>query len=89
MCHSCDNPICVNPAHLFVSDQSGNSADKMSKRREARGERLAKKLSGSAVEEIRSLAASGFVQEVIAARFGVEQSTISRVVHGLRWADRR
>lgn len=27
VCHSCDNPICINPNHLFIGDAKINNAD--------------------------------------------------------------
>jgi hypothetical protein len=82
VCHTCDNPLCCNPAHLFLGTSADNNADKMQKGRHFSysGERnpLAK-LTDAQAEEVARRARSGESQRALAAEFGVSQPAVSRL----------
>lgn len=88
VCHTCDNPPCVNPAHLFVGTQRDNLLDMTSKgrRRHAIGENASSaKLTAVDVVEIRHMYAAGIGYQRIGATFGIHQSTVSAIVSCRTW----
>lgn len=91
--HSCDNPPCVNPAHLFLGTLAENVADMMAKGRHrngvSRGEANGRaKLTAGQVDEIRGRARGGGESRAALARiFGVSWPTIDRIVRGTRWRE--
>lgn len=91
VCHRCDNPPCVNPAHLFVGTQKENIRDCVVKGRAKRASVSGEanpnaKISAADVSAIRARLASGEKQRVIAADFGLRQTTISAIKHGSLWS---
>lgn len=76
ICHHCDNPPCVNPSHLFVSNNQGNMDDMRWKGRAKRGTSLDPKL----IEEILMMRREGKTYKVISQRCGVSLSTAHRIV---------
>jgi hypothetical protein len=85
VCHSCDNPPCVNPAHLFLGTPADNAADREVKgrRKSLVGERHQNaKLTWADVCEVRRLYADGLLQRQIAERFGVTQPLVSMILSG-------
>jgi len=56
VCHTCDNPACVRPEHLFLGTAQENTDDKVSKNKQAKGELHGiSKLTEAQVKEIREL----------------------------------
>lgn len=82
--HTCDNPRCCNARHLRVGTQRDNILDSIHKGRHNCFGR--QKLDASKVREIRTLAARGVLQRVIAAKFNIGRSAISGIVHGTSWS---
>lgn len=83
VCHRCDNPPCVNPAHLFLGTVIDNMRDMSTKGRAPRGERAGGvKLTEAQVRDIRASTKSG---SDLAREYGVSRSCISTIVTGQRW----
>ena len=87
VCHTCDNPKCVNPDHLFLGTSKDNQQDMKSKGRHLYGERNTEhKLTEDAVRKIKQLVSDGISQSKIADMFGIQQMTVSRIKRGQRWS---
>jgi hypothetical protein len=86
VCHSCDNPSCCNPKHLFAGTQRQNLEDALVKGRPiiaAPGERNRNaKLSDDLVRLIRSTAGN---TAQLAQWVGVNRATINDVRAGRSW----
>lgn len=87
VCHACDNPGCVNPHHLFLGTPMENVQDKISKGREAWGERSGTaKLTEAEVVTIRRRYALGVPLKDLAAQFKVGVDALRDIVYGQSWA---
>jgi hypothetical protein len=80
-CHTCDNPICVRPDHLYPGTPKQNFDDMM---RRGRSPRRAQKLTVEQVSQIKRMDGD---HETIAAAFGVSRSNISMIKSGKIWRD--
>lgn len=89
VCHRCDNPVCVNPAHLFLGTHAENMADAAAKGRmwQPRGEdNSSAKLTEGDVREIRHLHKVGGLRQVdIAQRFDISRPLVSLIVNRKKW----
>lgn len=85
VCHSCDVPACVNPAHLWLGTNADNVADKVAKGRHhnCAGEHNGNaKLSDAQVTAIRAMRMSGTRRRELAERFGCAPGYVSKLVRG-------
>tara|TARA_R110000796_G_scaffold49573_1_gene118203 strand:- start:231 stop:683 length:453 start_codon:yes stop_codon:yes gene_type:complete len=86
VCHSCDNPSCVNPAHLWAGTGKDNMQDAVQKGRAARGETQgSSKLTAANVLSIREIANGGTTQVKIAEQFNISSAHVSDIVLRKRW----
>lgn len=86
--HTCDNPLCCNPAHLYAGTQVNNMQDRKNRGRQNYrvGSRHGRaKLTEEQVKEIRALKAKGELQYRLAERYGVSAFTLSLIVRRKIW----
>jgi HNH endonuclease len=89
VCHSCDRPICVNPAHLFLGHHEDNMRDMVAKGRSPKplGERHhSAKLTAEQVKEMRAEHARGGVtMRDLAKRSGLDPSSVRAIIRRECW----
>lgn len=88
--HSCDNPPCVNPAHLRAGTIQENNADRILRGRWAHGQTHSRaNLTDKDVLEIRKLYQPGVYRRgtraAIAKLYGVSPATITLIVARTTW----
>jgi hypothetical protein len=95
VCHTCDNPLCVNPDHLYLGTPKDNVNDREKRGRgflsnnyvDYRGEKMGgAKLTWIKVAEIRKLyTTQKITQQELADKFGVGHSIISDIITFKKW----
>lgn len=94
ICHSCDNPACCNPKHLWLGTHQENMDDKMRKGRQGnikqavrRGEAHPNhKLTQSQVDHIRQLYTQGNITlKALGELYDVDISSIHAIIKRVTW----
>lgn len=89
-CHSCDQPSCVNPNHLFPGTQQENLADMHSKGRNRHRSVKCEdnpnaELTAESVLEIRKRHIGGASFKELSEEFSIHQSQIARICRFKSW----
>ena len=79
VCHVCDNPPCVNPAHLFLGTHADNTWDMF-----AKGRHPNKPLAAADIQEIRIAHANGVTLSALARQYGTTQQALGRICRRVR-----
>ena len=88
--HTCDNPPCVNPAHLVIGTLADNTRDMHERGRAGdtalRGTRNhAAKLTPDDVRHLRADRDKGMSWTALGAKYGVDRSTARSAALGHNW----
>lgn len=92
VCHSCDNPACCAPDHLWLGTNRENQIDAVDKGRRPiirhKGENNPRaKLTERQAREVIALITSGKQNVEIATIYGVDHATVSAIRRGKSWPD--
>ena len=82
VCHRCDNPSCVNPAHLFLGTAKDNMDDKIAKGRGIDPPLAVLKFTPEQAADVRALSGLGASMRAIARKYNTSHSVVRRVILG-------
>ena len=88
--HKCDNPLCVNPYHLFLGTRIDNNKDRDNKKRTKKvcGQKNGNsKLTPENIIEIRAMLSMRISLAQIARKFKVTYQNIQTIKKGWTWKD--
>lgn len=87
VCHTCDNPSCVNPKHLFAGTQKDNMRDMVKKNRARQGLAHPKsKLNPTIVKQIRKEYVEGNISmKALGEKYNISEPTVFQVVRYKTW----
>ena len=85
VCHTCDNPPCVNPAHLWIGTHADNQADKAAKGRAAPNLGATNPMAKLSDDDVRVIKYGGMTGVEAARTYNVSAQTVCDIRKGRRW----
>lgn len=88
VCHQCDNPLCVNPGHLFLGTALDNMQDMAAKGRKVvtpgiKGE--ANTHAKLTEQQVREIFADSRASRTIARAYGVGKTVVNNIKNKTKW----
>jgi hypothetical protein len=84
VCHTCDEPACINPGHLFLGTAQDNKADSMSKARHVKGEGVYWKAK-LRERDVIAIRADNRRAIVIASEYGIDRNSVHHIKARKTW----
>lgn len=81
VCHTCDNPPCCNPSHLWLGTQTENIADRQAKGRTCTWTKVRPPTAKFSDEEALAIRAEYAAGGISMARLGAKHGTTACVVY--------
>jgi hypothetical protein len=79
ICHSCDNPSCVNPDHLWIGSHEENMKDMHDKGR------IFTKLTPYQINKIRQAWRDGATNKELCEKYSLSSGHLSNIVNRRIW----
>lgn len=86
VCHTCDNPPCVNPDHLWLGTVADNSRDMVEKGRSSRRIGTANPRCRLTKDQVLAIRADKRRRPAIARQYGVSVTTVHDIWRGRTWS---
>lgn len=86
VCHRCDNPLCVNPDHLFLGTPLDNMLDKTAKGRNLSPKGVRHGSNKLSEDQVRAIRQDGRFLKDISRDYGVSIANISSIKKRTIWS---
>lgn len=85
VCHHCDNPACINPAHLFLGEHADNTSDMLVKGRSQKQWGAGHSQVKLTEDQVVAIRLDDRPYLAIAADYGISRSSVGNIKSGHAW----